>query len=157
MGWGAHTLDGHNGRNFLTWHREYLAKFEAALMMDNPLVTIPYWDWVHDPAIPEPLNNLAYLGLRLGVHHDPDFDPDDMPNAEMVNSALAETTYDDFRLSLEGAPVPSLGGPAGPTNHNLVHNLVGGTMATGRAPAHPLFWLHHAFVDKAVGRLASEP
>lgn len=37
--WGAH-----GGVNFLTWHREYLAKLEARLIQINPLVTLPYWN-----------------------------------------------------------------------------------------------------------------
>ena len=141
MGWGAHTMAGHNGRNFLTWHREYLVKFEAALMAVNPLVTIPFWDWVHDPEIPEPLSDVFNNWHRFHVIHDPDFNPNNMPSAESVNAVLDQTTYDSFRLQLEGAGVII-------SNHNLVHRLVGGTMATGEAPAHPLFWLHHAFVDK---------
>ena len=59
-------MDGHDGINFLTWHREYLAKFEASLMAVNPLVTIPYWDWVNDPEIPEPLNDLRVPRVEVG-------------------------------------------------------------------------------------------
>ncbi len=32
--------------------------------------------------------------------------------------------------------------------HNRVHVWVGGQMATGVSPNDPVFWLHHAFVDK---------
>lgn len=27
-------------------------------------------------------------------------------------------------------------------------NAVGGTMGTSSSPAYPVFWLHHAFIDK---------
>ena len=63
MMWGAH-----GGRNFLSWHREYLAKIEARLIAINPLVTLPYWDWVTDrTAIPAALTNPADLAI-LGDH-----------------------------------------------------------------------------------------
>src|SRR6267378_2401282 len=32
--------------------------------------------------------------------------------------------------------------------HGWVHNAVGGTMGSSRSPADPLFWLHHAMVDR---------
>jgi hypothetical protein len=63
-------MGGHDGRNFLAWHREYLAKLEAALIAMNPLVTIPYWDWVNDRAIPPPLfvaSDLAEWGITRGT------------------------------------------------------------------------------------------
>jgi Common central domain of tyrosinase len=39
----------------------------------------------------------------------------------------------------------------------LVHNAVGGTMATAASPADPLFWLHHAFVDRLWARWQASP
>lgn len=59
--WGAH-----GGVNFLTWHQEYLAKLEARLIQINPRVTLPYWNWVEDRAIPAPLNNPADFA-RWGI------------------------------------------------------------------------------------------
>jgi tyrosinase len=32
--------------------------------------------------------------------------------------------------------------------HNTVHNLIGGDMSAGTSPNDPLFWLHHANVDR---------
>ena len=65
MMWGAH-----GGVNFLTWHREYLAKLEARLMAINPLVTLPYWNWIEDRvSIPAALSNrsdLARWGITRG-------------------------------------------------------------------------------------------
>ena len=55
------TWKAHRGINFLTWHREYLVKLEARLMAINPLVTIPYWNWIEDRDIPEALNNPCLL------------------------------------------------------------------------------------------------
>lgn len=128
MAWGAH-----GNLNFLTWHREYLAKMEAALMSVNPLVAIPYWDWVNDRAIPSQLNNAADItawGITRGT-----FNAGGLPTAPVINGALASADYASFRIAIEGP-------------HGWVHNAVGGTMGTSSSPADPLFWLHHAFIDK---------
>ena len=39
--------------------------------------------------------------------------------------------------------------------HNPVHVFVGGDMNSGRSPKDPLFWMHHAFVDKLWADLQS--
>ncbi|HWB74507.1 MAG TPA: tyrosinase family protein [Nannocystaceae bacterium] len=36
---------GHQGAAFLSWHRELLLRFEAALQAEVPGVMLPYWDW----------------------------------------------------------------------------------------------------------------
>lgn len=135
--WGAHTMGGHNGRNFLAWHREYLAKIEARLMAINPLVTLPYWDWVADrSAIPAALtdpNDLADWGITRGST----FNGSSLATAAQLNSLLANTAFDAFQSTLEVAPF-----------HNRLHVLVGGTMVTSASPADPVFWLHHGFIDK---------
>jgi tyrosinase len=136
--WGAHTMGGHDGRNFLTWHREYLAKLEARLATINPLVTIPYWDWVNDRAIPSQLSDPSDL-TAWGITRGATFNGAALPSAAWINSILATGVtppdFTAFSLALESP-------------HNMVHNLVGGTMATSASPADPLFWLHHAFIDK---------
>jgi tyrosinase len=131
--WGAHTMGAMDGRNFLIWHREYLAKLEAALMAMNPLVTIPYWDWVNDRAIPPQLTDpadLAEWGVTRGV-----FNAGGLPTAPTINAVMANATFTAFTGALEGP-------------HGWVHNAVGGTMGSSTSPKDPLFWLHHAFIDK---------
>ena len=73
-----------------------------------------------------------------------------LPTRAEVNSVLAVTTYDaapwnsvstgSFRNFLEGWRGPNL--------HNRVHVWVGGQMSSGVSPNDPVFWLHHAFIDK---------
>jgi tyrosinase len=131
--WGAHTMGGHDGRNFLTWHREYLTKLEAALMTINPLVTIPYWDWVNDRAVPPQISDpadIAEWGVIRGA-----FSSASLPTAQTINAVMADTTFTGFTGALEGP-------------HGWVHNAVGGTMSTSTSPKDPIFWLHHAFIDK---------
>ena len=130
--WGAH-----GGANFLSWHREYLAKLEARLMAINPLVTLPYWDWVTDrAAIPAALTDpqdIADWGITRGAT----FNGNSLASAAQLNTLLAGSNFITFQNTLEAAPF-----------HNRLHVLVGGTMVTSASPADPVFWLHHAFIDK---------
>jgi len=135
--WGAHTMSGHAGRNFLAWHREYLARLEARLIAINPLVTIPYWDWVTDrAAIPAALTDAADIA-DWGITRNATFNGNSLASAAQLNTLLAGVDFTAFQSTVEAAPF-----------HNRLHVLVGGTMATSRSPADPLFWLHHAFIDK---------
>lgn len=130
MAWGAH------GLNFLSWHREYLAKLEARLILINPLVTIPYWNWAVDRTIPPQLSNpqdLAAWGITRN------FNASWLPTQAQVDFALASGVTPPSFSTLQSA-VQSI--------HNGPHIAVGGTMATARSPADPLFWLHHGFIDK---------
>lgn len=130
--WGAH-----GGANFLSWHREYLAKLEARLIAINPLVTLPYWDWVTDrTAIPAALtdaNDISDWGITRGAT----FNGNSLASAAQLNTLLAGNNFATFQGTLEAAPF-----------HNRLHGLVGGTMGTSASPADPVFWLHHAFIDK---------
>ena len=131
MSWGAH-----GGLKFLTWHREYLAKLEARLMMINPLVTIPYWNWVEDRAIPPQISNPADLAI-WGVTRGGSFNGALLATAAQTAGLMASGSFSSFSTTLEASPF-----------HNRVHGLVGGTFGTGMSPADPLFWLHHGFIDK---------
>ena len=62
-----------------------------------------------------------------------------MPEQADVNRALRRDRFGPFQLRLEG-------------EHGSVHIAVGGPMATERSPADPLFWLHHANVDRLWAR-----
>jgi tyrosinase len=129
MGWGAH---GNN--NFLPWHREYLMEFENRLRIFNPLVTIPYWNWVEERIIPSQLADPDDL-LEWGVTRSSPFS-EPLPTQTELGNVMAQTNYSNFRSALEGGP------------HNKVHRAVGGNMSRAESPSDPLFWLHHAFVDK---------
>ena len=145
MRWGVHTmLDmGMIGRDFLAWHRQYVVQLERQLERLRPDVTIPYWDWTRDREIPEALSSGALL-RRFGVIRGRDFDPSVLPTNRNINTLNANTTFRAFQAELEGL-------------HGLVHNAVGGTMATASSPADPLFWLHHSFVDRLWARWQASP
>lgn len=143
MTWGVHTMDMGGGTvmpgvHFLPWHREFLWRLENRLRDIVPGVTLPYWDWTVDRAIPAALSHAGDLAA-WGITRNPHLDVSQLPTAANVNTALAlgvsPPQFRTFQTALEDL-------------HNAVHNAVGGTMATERSPADPLFWIHHAFVDK---------
>ena len=55
---------------------------------------------------------------------------------ELIKHYPRYGTYGGFRAGLEGAP------------HNTQHNMLGGHLRSFGSPADPLFWSHHAMVDR---------
>jgi tyrosinase len=134
MSWGVHTMPGMGmvGRNFLAWHRRFLWQLEQRLQVDNLTVTIPYWDWIADPTIPTPLDDPA-LAQSWGVARN--WNAPMLPTQADLDAVTTQTSFPAFQRRLEQV-------------HNLVHEAVGGTMDTASSPADPLFWLHHANIDR---------
>ena len=62
-----------------------------------------------------------------------------MPGRDDVNTATRRDRFGPFQSRLE-------------STHGAVHVAVGGEMATERSPADPLFWLHHATIDRIWAR-----
>ena len=130
--WGVHSMPGMLGRNFLAWHRQYLLRFERRLQEVDPSVTLPYWNWIANPRLPASLNRPALL-RRWRVRRQ--WQADFLPIRADVNAATRRNRFAPFQRLLEQA-------------HNNVHLAVGGEMATAESPADPIFWLHHANVDR---------
>lgn len=73
-----------------------------------------------------------------------------LPDQSQVTDLFKYTTYDvapygpstaSFRSRLEGWN-------GSPRLHNQVHRWIGGDMLVGTSPNDPIFWLHHANVDR---------
>jgi len=130
-------------QRFLPWHREYLRQFEQALQDVDVQAFVPYWRWENDRAFPTWLGqfhpDVTVPGVRhpiqvhrsLGRHGR-------LPSSFEVGALTSNQnlSYADFTTTLEGF-------------HNDVHNWVGSTMGNLMfSPADPIFWLHHAAVDR---------
>ncbi|KAJ7768197.1 hypothetical protein B0H16DRAFT_1365740, partial [Mycena metata] len=65
-------------------------------------------------------------------------------SSAQVAEVARQTTFEAFRVELEGAPVT-----ATMRLHDAGHNAVGGEMADRySSPGDPIFYLHHTFLDK---------
>ncbi|KAL0570309.1 hypothetical protein V5O48_011660 [Marasmius crinis-equi] len=56
--------------------------------------------------------------------------------SEAVAQATSRSTYRDFSAALEGGP------------HSAVHNVISGDMSNFFAPNDPMFFMHHANIDR---------
>jgi tyrosinase len=124
---------------FLAWHRGYLYYFERQLRAvsgDSTLV-LPYWDYYSNPNIPaeftnsSPGNPLFSSRVNTNVRGALTMAPF---SPALVN--FPRNWANAFEPSLESAP------------HNPVHDIIGGVMTTMRSPTDPIFWLHHANIDR---------
>jgi len=161
----------HNNGAFLPWHRGYLLQVENRLREISPDITIPYWDWSLSPRINQDPIWGAGPGQFSGTGGADRCVADDGPfgtgsGFELTNGNCLQrrlgggsagneatvdnlftrypsaTQYDNFRNRLEH----------GPGLNDSVHCLVGGTMCSARAANDPVFFLHHAMVDKIWAR-----
>jgi tyrosinase len=132
MNWGVHTHMGELGRNFLAWHRLYLLRFEERLRDVGSDVAIPYWDPVGDPGIPRALNKKALL-QKWEIRRD--WSKDFLPSEKELDAVIERGKFKPFQQRLEFL-------------HNSVHLAVGGDMRTSASPGDPIFWLHHANIDR---------
>lgn len=157
----------HNNWFFLPWHRAYLYYFEEICRQasGDPEFVLPYWDWTSHPTLPptflggadNPLDHVSnnpnfpgpHQGRRIGADEpiDPEFNgplvlQEILDNADFdsaIGSDRRATAPRPFRGNqsvLEGSP------------HNNVHGQVSGDMATFWSPRDPIFWLHHANIDR---------
>ena len=148
-----HSRDGPIGtQRFLTWHRVYLSALQAWIRTQyNPNFFIPYWNWVENPSIPSRLENFTPLIVvpdtetvpptsssyqSIYVYRNPG-EQGFLPTQGYIDYLFTNNhEYTDFTLYLEWL-------------HNNVHAWVGGTMSIiDTFPADPLFWLHHANIDR---------
>ncbi|MCO8124446.1 tyrosinase family protein [Stieleria sp. TO1_6] len=135
----------HGTLHFLSWHRIYLYHFEQILAeaAGDPDLTLPYWDWTNDRALPlefrEPADASNSLfddsrSINQGALLPTSVVGDDLADAMARNSFSG---FSGFNNQLEGSP------------HGAVHVLIGGRMGSVPTAANdPIFWLHHCNIDR---------
>ena len=158
----AQNMPWHQGSYFLPAHRAMLHAFEAELRRCNPAVVLPYWDSTLDSQWPSrsPIWNDLGRPVRdqcmttgpfvnwLSARNSciiRGFSVGDATNALVSPQVLGETVrntnnYADFEFAIEFGM------------HAYVHLVVGGSNGeltfVEISAADPIFYLHHAFVDK---------
>ena len=152
---------------FFSWHRMFTYYFERILRKasGDPQFALPYWNYTDIPAqavlpqayrLPANASNSLYNGTRQNVYNGGAA----LPAADVSYTAAFNLT--NFTTPILGNP--SFGGRtvAAPGHfpssagsgkleqspHNNVHNDISGDMATGESPLDPIFWLHHANIDR---------
>ena len=145
---------------FLPWHRLFVSVVEKRLQEVNPSITIPYWDWSFDWS--NPLKSPIFfpeLGLDVQVGSRGDcryrrrfprqhclirnYNPRNFtafyPSETIDAVVRSARDFDQIRQRIEWVP------------HGLVHAAVGGPegdMTAMHSTNDPIFWLHHANVDR---------
>jgi len=132
----------HSNQRLLPWHRVFLYLFEEALHNYHPDVCVPYWDWTcpeeqHFPDWLAGIQPTVHTPTRtINVIRSPGSDGSLATITATTPSAMAQTTYAGFSAPINGI-------------HGAVHIWVGGTMSDAAvSPADPVFWLHHANLDR---------
>ncbi len=149
---------------FLPWHRAYLYFFELTLRDQQSGVTLPWWDWTIDRAIPDAYGQSTVAGspnplysakvdplaLEQGAQagdrrapstlREPGADgAPPLPTKAEIEGVLALGSFEDFTHQLEQL-------------HNNVHMWVGGNRGhmgdIQLAAFDPIFWAHHAMIDR---------
>ena len=152
----------HGGWQFLPWHRAFLYWFEQIIRdkSGDPKLTLPYWNYTSGGADDRKLpaefrddkSSLWDPARRKAIN-----DGDPMPaSAVKFDVAWASKDFvgeppDGFgggRIRHHGIS----GGEKGAVEvqpHDPVHNAVGGDMGSNAKAANdPIFWLHHAEIDR---------
>ena len=134
----------HGTTHFLTWHRWYLLFCEEIIrhLADDCHFTMPYWDYLADNFLPEPLRlpadvttNSLYDSTR-----NTDINTGIAGISGLNTDALDHIDFDDFAAG---------SGSIASNPHNTIHNQVVGNMATvATAGRDPVFWLHHCNIDR---------
>jgi tyrosinase len=129
----------HGNPRFLPWHRTYLLRLEALLMMIDPTVCLPYWKSSEEQAFPSWLLGFTPIVNLMGGPHTVTRNIGMfalLPTAADVAAAMTNATFNSFAPALEGI-------------HNSGHVWVGGSMGSVPfAPCDPAFWMHHCEIDR---------
>lgn len=128
----------HSNPRFLPWHRIYLLRMEALLMMVDPTVCIPYWKSSDEQAFPAWLVGFTPTVNLIGGPHTVtrNIGGSFLPDNTDVATVMGNATFNAFAPAVEGV-------------HNSGHVWVGGSMGSiPTAPADPTFWMHHAEIDR---------
>jgi tyrosinase len=174
---GMHGVPGHFCRHheppwqiplFLPWHRAYLYVFERALRDQVREASLPWWDWTtpsaHQNGIPRAYATARAAGKRNPLYAGPiaplappgraapyterdPLPPSMLPEAAEVQTILRIRDFQRFSARVQDV-------------HDNVHGWVQGDMANiGYAAYDPVFWAHHAMVDRiwALWQLENRP
>jgi tyrosinase len=146
----------HGSFFFLAWHRMYLHFFERILRAasGSPNLTLPYWNYSKNTptarALPQPfrgqtIGNPPTANPLFVAQRNPGLNTGALLPASAVQtgSAMGMTNFINFGGRRGG------GGRLEFQPHNAIHSQISGWMGSAsRAARDPIFWLHHANIDR---------
>lgn len=152
----------HRNWFFLPWHRAYLNYFEqiCRVVANDTTFALPYWDWTAHPKLPP-----AFLGPNNSLAHGRDLAAGDAIDAEFVGKKAIDeilgiadfATFGSGKPAKPGQQEPAAEGQLESLPHDNVHGIVGGDMGgVATSAKDPIFWLHHANIDRLWARWAAE-
>ena len=145
----------HSNWFFLPWHRAYLLFFERICRQASGVSTfnLPYWDWTANPRVPAPFWGNAATNALMDTTRQ--IGPNDPASAEFVgqnviNNIMGITNFQTFASRSSTTQRGNAGsGELEGRPHNYIHgSFIRGNMATFLSPLDPIFWLHHANIDR---------
>lgn len=142
---------------FFAWHRAMLFELEQQMQEYNPNISIPYWNTIQvddydNATVINTINSTIFTSDFLGP-----FDTDwslnrnvgltgKLPSVSDITAAFAKTEFFDFSNEVERK-----------RTHSGAHIWVGGVMPTSASARDPVFYLHHAFIDKLWDEWEKDP
>lgn len=146
----------HGSVHFLSWHRMYIYWFERILRRasGDDSLTLPYWDYSNagQRVLPAPFrdpNNALYIAER-----NPEVNAGQQPNPAVFNmpGTMEQVNFMHAGSGTSFGGATAASGRVESAPHNGVHTWVGGSTGfMGRvqhAAKDPVFWLHHANIDR---------
>ncbi len=130
----------HSGSHFVSWHRWELFFIEEIirLMSNRCEFTLPYWDYIANGFLPDPLRTPANSSNPLyHASRSAALNAGTGALSGLNTSALNNTAFNTFSSTLYGNP------------HSAVHGQIGGDMGSVPTAARdPVFYLHHCNIDR---------
>lgn len=160
----------HQSWFFLPWHRMYLREFEKIVcaLLGKPSWRLPYWDYTADSSLSESdrwsvprefldppnqrLNPLFVNGRARTSLKKEEREWESAMASPLFATSSGTTLGSGFGGGAVESPEQFATAPTGLLEgqpHNTVHRIVGGMMGSPfLAGLDPLFWLHHATIDR---------
>ena len=144
---------------FLPWHRAYLMYWDHVTRDHDEAAILPWWDWTfvtsRAQGVPEAYagDDALATGPTPNMPDDParrtrrfPGDPAELPTPEVVDGVLALRDFVDFSTQVQDLhdQIHGWAGGIDPANPDE-----GGDMGSIASAAYdPLFWAHHAMIDR---------
>ena len=154
----------HDSWFFLPWHRMYLRQFEKIIgqLIGKPEWRLPYWDYTSEDesawALPveftspaEPDANPLFVEGRVRTELTADTrDPSQaLRTTAFTGDGPGAISFGSGRINRPQQFGDAHTGQLESRPHNVVHGAVGGLMRNPYTAAFdPIFWLHHANIDR---------